>query len=407
MDIKATSIALKGNIRKLIETQRISVLLVDDQPIIGEALRKMLASEADIDFLHIQDPTQVIPQIDTFNPTVILLDLVMPQVEGLTLLRYLRANQASKDIPIVVLSSKEEASVKAHAFFIGANDYMVKLPAKEEVLARVRYHSKGYISLLQRNLAYQALEANQKLLKEELDKAADYVESTLPAPLTEGPIRSSWIFIPSVELGGDSFGYHWLDDDHFAIYLLDVCGHGVGAALLSVSVMNVLRAQSLPKCNFQLPEQVLAGLNNTFPMEKHNNMFFTMFYAVYNRTTRTLSYASGGHPPSLLFQKPSQGAVEELDAPGLVVGGMPDMIYEGKQVRIEAGAKLYVFSDGVFELTRPDGKGGVMRFAEFVEMLRSFAQGPEQKLEVLVERARTYQADPLFEDDYSIIEFCF
>ncbi|NIR17477.1 MAG: SpoIIE family protein phosphatase, partial [Desulfobacterales bacterium] len=83
-------------------------------------------------------------------------------------------------------------------------------------------------------------------LNAELSEAADYVKSLLPPPIVTGPVRADWRFVPSASLGGDSFGYHWLDEDHFAIYLVDVSGHGVGAALLSVSVINALRSHTLP-----------------------------------------------------------------------------------------------------------------------------------------------------------------
>jgi serine phosphatase RsbU (regulator of sigma subunit) len=108
-------------------------------------------------------------------------------------------------------------------------------------------------------------------------------------------------------LGGDSFGCHWLDEDTFAIYLVDVSGHGVGAALLSVSVMNALRSQSLPDINFNNPEQVLASLNVAFPSEENNDMFFTIWYGVYNKSTRELTYASVGHPPALFLDKSHAG----------------------------------------------------------------------------------------------------
>jgi sigma-B regulation protein RsbU (phosphoserine phosphatase) len=112
----------------------------------------------------------------------------------------------------------------------------------------------------------QALhDRNQALeqLNQELAEAAEYVRSILPPPLTEGDIQTDWRYIPSTSLGGDAFGYHMVDEDHFAIYLIDVSGHGVGAALLSVSVMNVLRSQSLPATDFKDPEQVLAGKYRT------------------------------------------------------------------------------------------------------------------------------------------------
>src|SRR6185503_8044000 len=111
-----------------------------------------------------------------------LQDLVMPEIEGLQLVKYFRANAGTRETPLVVLSSKEEPTVKARAFALGANDYMVKLPDRLEVVARVRYHSRGYVALLERNEAYKKLEENQRELAAELARAARYVQSLLPPP---------------------------------------------------------------------------------------------------------------------------------------------------------------------------------------------------------------------------------
>ena len=111
-----------------------------------------------------QEPTKAIDMANEVEPTVILQDLVMPDVDGLTLVKFFRANPATKDTPMIVLSSKEEPIIKAEAFAVGANDYVVKLPDKLELIARIRYHSRGYISLLQRNEAYDAIERSQKHL---------------------------------------------------------------------------------------------------------------------------------------------------------------------------------------------------------------------------------------------------
>ena len=168
----------------------------------------------------------------------------MPDIDGLTLVKMFRAHEPTRETPLIVLSTKEEPTVKAEAFALGANDYIVKLPDRLELLARIRYHSKGYINLLERNEAYQALQESQSRLANEMKQAAHYVRSILPDKLNKGKIITNWRFIPSAELGGDSFGYHWLDDDHFAFYLLDVSGHGIGSALLSVSAMNALRSSA-------------------------------------------------------------------------------------------------------------------------------------------------------------------
>ena len=140
----------------------ITVLLVDDQPLIGNTLSRMLANEKDIRFHYCKDPTQAIALANQIFPTVILQDLVMPEIDGLDLLKRFRANEITQDVPLIVLSTTEEPLVKAEAFALGANDYMVKLPHRLEVIARIRYHSRAHIRLLERNEAYQALLESRK-----------------------------------------------------------------------------------------------------------------------------------------------------------------------------------------------------------------------------------------------------
>ena len=140
------------------------VLLVDDQAMIGEAVRRGLAHEENIDFHFCADPHQAVAQAVRIKPTVILQDLIMPGLDGLTLVREYRNNPATQDIPIIVLSTKEDPLVKSAAFAAGANDYLVKLPDTIELVARIRYHSRSYLTLLQRDEAYRALRVSQQQL---------------------------------------------------------------------------------------------------------------------------------------------------------------------------------------------------------------------------------------------------
>ncbi len=140
------------------------VLLVDDQAMIGEAVRRGLAHEDNIDFHFCADPHQAIAQAILIKPTVILQDLVMPGLDGLTLVREYRSNPKTRDIPIIVLSTKEDPLIKSAAFAAGANDYLVKLPDNIELVARIRYHSRSYMTLLQRDEAYRALRVSQQQL---------------------------------------------------------------------------------------------------------------------------------------------------------------------------------------------------------------------------------------------------
>ncbi|MBC7365975.1 MAG: response regulator [Undibacterium sp.] len=140
------------------------VLLVDDQAIVAEAVRRCLANLPDMDFHYCPDPRQAVALATQLKPTVILQDLVMPGVDGLELLKQYRANAATKDVPVIVLSTKEEPKIKAQAFELGANDYLVKLPDRVELVARIRFHSQFYTSSKQRDEAYRALRESQQQL---------------------------------------------------------------------------------------------------------------------------------------------------------------------------------------------------------------------------------------------------
>lgn len=393
----------------LLSEHKIIVLLVDDQAMIGEVVRRMLADETDIEFHACKDATQALETALRIRPTVILQDLVMPDIDGLTLVKAYREEEATREVPLIVLSMKEDPAVKAEAFAEGANDYVVKLPDKLELIARIRYHSKGYIAQLQRNEAYRALEESQKRLAQDVRRAERYVLSLLPEKLKKGPIRADWRFVPSAELGGDSFGYHWLDDDYFAFYLLDVSGHGVGAALLSVSAMNALRSQALPNTDFRKPDQVLFALNNAFQMDQQNGLYFTIWYGVFHKPSRRIDYSGGGHPPALLIEGASaaDASLQILDSKGPMIGAMTDMEYESGEITIGDYAKLYMYSDGAYEIELPDET-----MWPFDDFLAYMSQGPfddpeNSKLDALIAHDRGLMGRDEFADDLSIVELTF
>ncbi len=149
------------------------VLLVDDQMMVAEGIRRMLVEESDIEFHYCGDPKKAVEMAEKVKPTIILQDLIMPDIDGYTLVDQYRSNDATKNIPIIVLSTKEDPEDKSLAFERGANDYLVKLPDKIELIARIRAQSKGYLTQLQRDAAFLALRKIQVELEqsnEELQK---------------------------------------------------------------------------------------------------------------------------------------------------------------------------------------------------------------------------------------------
>lgn len=381
----------------------IKVLLVDDQPVVGETVRRMLADEPGAEFRYCPDPAAAIDAANDFRPTVILQDLVMPDIDGLQLVRYFRANAATRETPLVVLSSKEEPVVKARAFALGANDYLVKLPDKLEVVARVRYHSRGYVALLERNEAYRQLAQTQREMAAELSRAAQYVRSLLPSPMPapgqpSGPVTIDWKFVPSTQLAGDMFGYHWLDKKHLAVYLLDVSGHGVGSALLAVSAANVLAPNGMQGVDLRDPGAVVTRLNDIFQMDRQDGKYFTIWYGVYEPKGRTLAYCNAGHPPALLY---SGGELHQLEAEAPAVGMLPEMPYDTKTIPVAADARLVVFSDGIFEIEQASGE--MWPWSDFVARL-SGEMGSADLIERHLRFVRSLRGSDSLADDFSMLD---
>jgi phosphoserine phosphatase RsbU/P len=249
----------------------------------------------------------------------------------------------------------------------------------------------------------EALLVTHNRLEQELREAERYVRAILPAPMAE-PFAVDWRYVPSTELGGDSLGYHWIDAEHFAVYLLDVCGHGVGSALLSVAVVNTLRTGALSGTDFRLPGDVLSTLNQAYQMDSHNDLYFTIWYGVYEPSARRLRYASAGHPSPILVRgaKGESGARAALRAKGPVLGVLPGVRYRAEESVLDAPARLYVFSDGVYEVTKPDGT--MLDFAAFEDALTRPAPDGVSELDELLAFAREAHGAPTLEDDFSIIK---
>lgn len=386
---------------------RVVVLLVDDQLIIGEAVRRILAPHSDIEYHFCQKPEEAIAKAIALRPTVILQDLIMPGIDGLDLVRDYRTRDETRLTPLIVLSSKEEGGTKAEAFARGANDYIVKLPDPLELVARIRYHSRGYMALLERNAAFEALDQKQQELAAELSKAATYVRSLLPKPCSATPERQvaiDWRFIPSASLGGDSFDYFWIDDDHLVLYVLDVCGHGVGPALLSVSVMNLLRSRA--GADRRDPAAVMGEINAAFPMARQGSMYFTIWYGVFNRTTRELVFSGGGHPPALMLV-PEGGAtdgplrIEQLESSGLPIGIASGVEFENTRATLPSHATLLVYSDGAFEVFISEGIiWGIEGLTEFMRAAKGDANA---RLDGLVARVQEIAGSEVLPDDLSVV----
>jgi serine phosphatase RsbU (regulator of sigma subunit) len=237
-------------------------------------------------------------------------------------------------------------------------------------------------------------------LDRELGQASSYVNALLPKRISKGPIRADWFYQPCTKLGGDAFGYGFLPDGKFAWYLMDVCGHGAGAAMHSVSVMNLLRQRSLPDADMSRPAEVLGVLNDMYQMDNHDGMYFTIWYGVYEPATRTLEYASGGHHPAyLIAQDRSQAA--PLSTRSRVIGALPGWPYLSETVVVPPGASVKLFSDGVFEIVTVEGVQQTL--SDFVPLLLDQAVDGLSECERLFKEVKRVARPGGLDDDFTMV----
>lgn len=285
---------------------------------------------------------------------------------------------------------------------------MILLQEKEALLNRRLEAANAALRAAQADLerSQAALQNAYGLLQVELSEAAAYVRSILPEPM-RSPVVADWRFVPSAKLGGDCFGYHWIDDRHLAVYLLDVCGHGVGPSLLSVGALNSIRSGTLPGADPCDPSSVLAALNDVYPMERHNDLFFTIWYGVLRPADRRIAYAGGGHPPALLLPPgPADPRIERLQGRGLPMGVMPGGAWPTREARIDPGARLYVISDGTFEVSRADGAMMELEALEAFLAAQPPADGAAD-LDALLAHLHAEHGDGPLDDDFSIVRLAF
>jgi serine phosphatase RsbU (regulator of sigma subunit) len=237
-------------------------------------------------------------------------------------------------------------------------------------------------------------------LDRDLQKAASYVRAQLPAPWSDGPIRTDWIYEPSAKLGGDAFGYGVLSQDVYVCYLVDVAGHGADSAMHAVAIMNQLRSGSLPNTDMTRPELVLSSLNELFQMDDHGGLYFTIWYGVYHARTRRLDFASGGHHPAYLVPAERQSALP-LRTRNPMIGAKSAVDFAEESVTLPAGASLYLFSDGVFEIVDTAGmQWSVEHFVDLVlEPRVDGLSEPERLHRTVIGKARPDTLD----DDFSLV----
>lgn len=374
------------------------ILVIDDDP----TTRLLLSRKLNQQGYGVEVATngaEGLAQAAKFLPHLVICDWMMPMIDGLEVCRRLKADPRFATTFFVLLTAKDDIADRIQGLDAGADEFLSKPLEMDELRARVQ-------AGLRLHQLSQDLQQQKQKLEAELAEAANYLRSLLPPPLSY-PLPIDARFLPSRELGGDCFDYFWLDENHLIMYVLDVAGHGLGAALPSVSVLNLLRSRSTIGTTYYQPETILKILNQTFPMSNDSQKYFTLWYGVYSRSTAQLTYASAGHPPAILLSGGGDTPVkyQKLKTPGLPIGLFPHSNFQSGVCTVEPGSTLFVFTDGIYEITLADGE--VWDVDGFVQLLVNDRQQHSQNLDAIIAQIQAINATGSFEDDCSLLKIEF
>jgi sigma-B regulation protein RsbU (phosphoserine phosphatase) len=317
---------------------------------------------------------------------LVLLDIVMPDINGMEVLQTLRQTWSAADLPIIMVTAKDESEDIVSGLKAGANDYVTKPLDLPVVLARVQTQlslkrAVDQIKRLEGDLEQRNRElestngrlaaANLELtvgnerMRRDLKAAARIQEALLPSAIPSSTgANFAWLLKPCTELAGDTLNVFPLGDEHVGMYLLDVVGHGVAAALLAVTVSRALSPTGSASLLWQGPEngcrrvaapaEVAAELNRAFPWDQASGQFFTLVYGVLNLRTREWRHVSAGHPAPIHLPRAAATPVN-LGATGGPPIGLGEEPYEENAVVLCPGDRLYLYSDGVPETMNAEG----------------------------------------------------
>lgn len=291
---------------------------------------------------------------------MVITDWMMPHMDGIDLVKKIRSVPTDEYVYIIMLTARAEKNDLIEGMEAGADDFLVKPVNNDEL--RVRLRAGERIVELEKKLSMRnhELEETNRRMRRDLEAAAKIQEALLPSSLPQNHrYQVAWHFDPCDELAGDVLNFFHLDENSLGMYVLDVSGHGVAAALLAVTLSRLLspvldqssiiktRLENPPRYAITPPREVANQLNRRFQMDADTGQYFTMIYGVLDVAQRKFQFVSAGHPPIILV--PAQGKARQIQVPGLPIGFMENWDYSQDEIQLHRGDRFYMYSDGIIE----------------------------------------------------------
>ncbi len=350
-------------------------------------------------------------QNDTFP--MVITDWMMPNMDGIDLVRNIRSVPREEYVYIIMLTARAEKNDLIEGMEAGADDFLVKPVNNDEL--RVRLRAGERIVELEKKLSLrnEELEETNRRMRKDLEAAAKIQEALLPsAPPQNHRFKISWHFEPCDELAGDVLNYFQLDENNLGLYVLDVSGHGVAAALLAVTLSRLLspvldqssiiktRLENPPRYAITPPREVANQLNRRFQMDADTGQYFTMIYGVLNIKERTFQFVSAGHPPIILV--PTHGEARQIQVPGLPIGFMENWEYTQDEIRLQSGDRFYMYSDGIIEARNKNEKMFTKdRLTRVLDEARSLSL--DDSIQFVLQKLKDWTEQRPIDDDVTIL----
>ncbi|PJO40551.1 SpoIIE family protein phosphatase [Lysinibacillus xylanilyticus] len=329
-----------------------TILLVDDNQVNLFVIEKVLKNAGYDNCVSLTSAYELFDylQLDAPNPKgnsvdLILLDIMMPEIDGIEACKRIKQNKRLKDIQIIFVTALEDKNKLAEALDIGGVDYITKPINKTELLARIRVALR-----LKAELDWHTQQ--EKKIQYELDLATHVQRSLLSAPLNEANIQIEVSYLPSSNLAGDMYYWHKIDDQRYAIILLDMMGHGIPAALVCMFISSVLREAVKQLVD---PELVIKELNRYMTLlhngKEDNHFYFTAIYLVIDTEQKTIEYVNAGHPSG--YALVDKKTLVPLKRGSCAVGFFDEIDVQKQFIQYNEDVQLILYTDGVLEAMGP------------------------------------------------------
>lgn len=309
--------------------------------------------------------------IQQHNFQLVISDWVMPVMDGPTLCRTIREAKLPHYVYIILLTGMSGKQSLIQGMEAGADDFATKPIVREELEVRLRAALR--ILDLERTLeeknhhlesVNKSLSAAQELIRNDLERASILQTGVLPSQKLFGRLCVDWYFQPAQYIGGDTFNYFPINDELLFFYSIDVSGHGISSALLSMCLQTLLSSTgelycvdeltraNAPQFPARLAERLNHHLNHMLDTGEH---YLTLIIGVVDTVEECLFFAQAGHPQPFLFDPLSQ-RLEKIDCTGFPIGLLPEVEYETIKLPFPPGSRFIMYSDGLLELQKASGE---------------------------------------------------